>query len=154
MDESNDLCNISIIASGSRGDIQPYCAIGIQLQLAGYSVRVLTNENHRSLVESFGLTHVDVFFDAETSLKSSPRMMESMASGDTLTFMRGWNDVLTKTASSAAKRFHDEMVTNRPDLLIVGTLCEFFQLYAIVELKLPTLRVSILHYACLTCTLL
>lgn len=143
MSDSIDLRNIAIIAFGSRGDIQPYCAIGIELQLAGYNVRVLTNENHRSLVESFGLTHVDTFFDAETCLKTNQRMMESMASGDTFSFFMGWGDLTAAVAPSAAKRFRDEMVTNRPDLLIVGTLCEFFQLYAMVDLKLPTLRVML-----------
>lgn len=46
---------VSIIASGTRGDVQPYIALGQGLKAAGYSVRLLTSENFESLVTDAGL---------------------------------------------------------------------------------------------------
>jgi sterol 3beta-glucosyltransferase len=41
---------IAIVASGTRGDVQPYVALGKGLKQAGYEVRVLTNANFETLV--------------------------------------------------------------------------------------------------------
>src|SRR5690349_6732181 len=47
--------NITILALGSRGDIQPYIALGRGLQQAGYSVRLAAPENFQSLAVQHGL---------------------------------------------------------------------------------------------------
>lgn len=47
--------HITIIASGSRGDIEPYIALGKGLQGAGHVVRLATHENFASLVTSHGV---------------------------------------------------------------------------------------------------
>jgi sterol 3beta-glucosyltransferase len=46
---------ITIIASGSRGDVQPYVALGKGLQQAGHSVRLLTHDNYGPFVAAHGL---------------------------------------------------------------------------------------------------
>ena len=46
---------IVIIALGSRGDVQPYIALGKGLVDAGHTVRFLTHENFEELVTSQGL---------------------------------------------------------------------------------------------------
>jgi len=46
---------ITILSIGSRGDIQPYIALGVALKNAGASVRIVTFENFKSLVEENGL---------------------------------------------------------------------------------------------------
>jgi UDP:flavonoid glycosyltransferase YjiC (YdhE family) len=47
--------NISILALGSRGDIQPCLYLGSGLGAAGHRVRVATFETFRPLVEGYGL---------------------------------------------------------------------------------------------------
>ncbi|HEX2907098.1 MAG TPA: glycosyltransferase [Phototrophicaceae bacterium] len=42
---------ITILALGSRGDVQPYVALGVGLQRAGHAVRVVTFENFAPLVQ-------------------------------------------------------------------------------------------------------
>jgi UDP:flavonoid glycosyltransferase YjiC (YdhE family) len=44
-----------LIAVGTRGDVQPYVALGCGLRNAGYSVTVATHENFSSLVLAHGL---------------------------------------------------------------------------------------------------
>ena len=46
---------IAIIASGSRGDVQPYIALGKGLHKAGHTVRLMTHHNFETLVTSSGL---------------------------------------------------------------------------------------------------
>ena len=41
---------VGIIAIGSRGDVQPYVALGKGLQQAGYEVCVLTHDAFEGLV--------------------------------------------------------------------------------------------------------
>jgi UDP:flavonoid glycosyltransferase YjiC (YdhE family) len=47
--------NVTLIASGSRGDVQPYVALGAGLKEAGHAVRVLSNQNYQDLVTDYGL---------------------------------------------------------------------------------------------------
>ncbi len=46
---------ITMLASGTRGDVQPYVALGRGLQAAGYEVRVATHLEFRAVVEGHGL---------------------------------------------------------------------------------------------------
>ena len=46
---------IAIIASGSRGDVQPYIALGKGLHEAGHTVWLLTHHNFEALVVACGL---------------------------------------------------------------------------------------------------
>lgn len=47
---------LTLLASGTRGDVQPYLALGIGLRDAGFDVRIATHENFAALVASTGLT--------------------------------------------------------------------------------------------------
>jgi sterol 3beta-glucosyltransferase len=49
---------IALTTIGSRGDIQPYIALGIELQKHGHSVSILTHPWAGELVNSYGLDHV------------------------------------------------------------------------------------------------
>ncbi|GAA4361919.1 glycosyltransferase [Hymenobacter saemangeumensis] len=46
---------IALVALGSRGDIQPYLALGLGLQAAGHSVRLVSARNEAAFVEAHGL---------------------------------------------------------------------------------------------------
>lgn len=50
------MVTISIVASGSRGDVQPYVALGKGLKDAGYNVRLLASDDFERLVTEAGLT--------------------------------------------------------------------------------------------------
>lgn len=56
---------LTIFALGSRGDVQPYVALGAGLLRAGYAVRVVTFESFRALVEGQGLAFHPVPGDAQ-----------------------------------------------------------------------------------------
>src|SRR5438105_27406 len=54
------------MALGSRGDVQPYVALGTGLVKAGHKVRILTFANFKDMVEAHGLEHVLFKVDATT----------------------------------------------------------------------------------------
>lgn len=51
---------ITIIAPGSRGDVQPYVALGVGLKDAGHTVRILTAQDFHDLVTMYGLEFRDM----------------------------------------------------------------------------------------------
>ncbi|MCC7446862.1 MAG: glycosyltransferase family 1 protein [Anaerolineae bacterium] len=62
---------LTIFALGSRGDVQPYTALGKGLQDAGYQVRVATFESFRGMVEGQGLDFHPVRGDAQALLQGA-----------------------------------------------------------------------------------
>jgi sterol 3beta-glucosyltransferase len=61
---------ISILAAGSRGDVQPYIALGVELKKAGQRVRIVTFKNFESFVTGYGLEFAPVQGDI-TKIASS-----------------------------------------------------------------------------------
>jgi UDP:flavonoid glycosyltransferase YjiC (YdhE family) len=59
---------ITIIANGSRGDVQPFVALGAGLLAAGYSVHVAAPTPFRAFVEARGLIFEDLEFDPRQML--------------------------------------------------------------------------------------
>src|SRR5262245_40951114 len=51
---------IDILAIGSQGDVQPYVALGVGLQMVGYRVRVITLGGFDELVRGRGLDHLPI----------------------------------------------------------------------------------------------
>lgn len=62
---------IAIIAPGSRGDIQPYVALGAGLVKSGHHVRIVTNMEFEELVRSYDLEFWGVDLDVQIALQSS-----------------------------------------------------------------------------------
>jgi sterol 3beta-glucosyltransferase len=56
---------ITIIAYGTRGDVQPALALGRALRARGQSVRLLASAHFKDWIESFGLTAVPAKVDVQ-----------------------------------------------------------------------------------------
>lgn len=61
---------IVIIAPGSRGDVQPYLALGKGLQTAGHVVRLVTHQNFEGFVNSHGVEFWPVEGDVQDIAQS------------------------------------------------------------------------------------
>ena len=55
--------HITILTAGSRGDVQPYVALGHGLQAAGHQVKLVTSERFAPFVEQYGLTFASLEAD-------------------------------------------------------------------------------------------
>ena len=77
---------IAIIATGSRGDVQPYIALGKGLQEAGHVLRLVTHRNFEALVNAHGLEFWPVPGDVRI-IAQSEQMRELLARGNFLAVM-------------------------------------------------------------------
>ena len=71
---------LTLLTVGSRGDVQPYVALGLGLQDAGLEVIVATHEPFRSFVERHGLGFAPLPGDPRAILES-PEAQEMLRSG-------------------------------------------------------------------------
>jgi sterol 3beta-glucosyltransferase len=74
---------IAIIAPGSRGDVQPYIALGKGLQNAGHYIRLVSHSNFESLVTSYGLEFWSFGNDVKDAVET-PEMRELTEKGNFL----------------------------------------------------------------------
>jgi sterol 3beta-glucosyltransferase len=54
---------VTFLAVGSRGDVQPYVALGVELQKLGHRARIATFENFAAFVAGFGLEFYPIHGD-------------------------------------------------------------------------------------------
>lgn len=91
---------ITIIAPGSRGDVQPYIALGKGLQNAGHSIRLVSHSNFEALVTSYGLEFWSFGNDVKSAIETS-EMRELTEKGNFLLLMAK----MAKEAQREALRF-------------------------------------------------
>lgn len=56
---------IALCTIGSRGDIQPYIALGASLQKAGHSISILTHPWAKELIQQYGIAHIKIGDDID-----------------------------------------------------------------------------------------
>jgi sterol 3beta-glucosyltransferase len=81
---------ITILTGGSRGDVQPYVALGLALKRAGCDVRMVTFENYRSFIESYGLDMIPIQGDVRM-VASSEDVTASAGADNPLKVVLGLN---------------------------------------------------------------
>jgi len=146
------LRKVTIMTIGSRGDIQPFVAIGVALKRAGYAVRVMTapSDTHAMLLNDFGLEHVPHGIDVDRFMREDEGARKSMETGDTLNFFKCIARSMNDDLSSVCKPFYDEFVANggehRPDLLLVSFLNRFWGLYAKHVFNIPAIEIKLQHW--------
>ena len=78
---------ITLLTWGTRGDVQPFVALGHALRRRGHDVRLSTNQNHVAWVKRAGLEAVAVPLDTGVLLETR-EAKQWLASGRTTTFLR------------------------------------------------------------------
>lgn len=108
---------ISIVASGTRGDVQPYVALGRGLKDAGYTVRILTSDDFEGLVTEAGLEFCSTGISVEAIVQSD----EWRSTLESSNFLA----ILSKMNAEMKRRAHD-LAAGMPqlfagtDLLVAG----------------------------------
>jgi sterol 3beta-glucosyltransferase len=94
---------IAIIAPGSRGDVQPYVALGKGLQEAGHAVRLVTQQDFETLVRTHGVE----FWPIEGSVQEviqGRKMRQVLESGSLFTSMAQMAREMKRAAVRLAER--------------------------------------------------
>lgn len=60
---------LTIVTLGTRGDVQPFVALGCGLQKAGFSVKIATHANHEAFIRQYGLDFAPLPGDAYQRLQ-------------------------------------------------------------------------------------
>ena len=89
--------NITIIAIGSLGDVQPYLALGLGLQAAGHKVRFAACANFEAFVRSRGLEFFPVRCDPRKWLESEQGIDWLRSGSDPIKFICGLTRLMKPT---------------------------------------------------------
>lgn len=81
---------IVLLAAGTRGDVQPYVALGTALRRAGQRVRVATFSAFKSLVEGAGLEHYLLLGDV-AGVAASEEMRHAVEADNPLKVLLSFN---------------------------------------------------------------
>ena len=130
---------IVVIAPGSRGDVQPYVALGKGLQAAGHAVSVLATHDFQNLVTSYGLDFVDMGGSAEAAAQA---MQSTIEQGNLF-------KILASTGQGAQQLAHRAVVSGLvacqdADLLVGGLGGLFVGLALAEKLGVPFLQAHVL----------
>lgn len=136
--------NIVIIASGSRGDVQPYVALGNGFRLAGHHIRLVTHENYQGMVEEHNLEFWPIPGDI-SAIATSAKMQDRLEKGNFLSILRQMakeaeqNAIHLTAAGLAASEGMD---------LILGGLGDLYTGLSIAEkLDLPFLQAYVVPFS-------
>jgi sterol 3beta-glucosyltransferase len=77
---------IVIMATGSRGDVEPYIALGVGLKKAGHYVHLVSHTNFADLIHPYGLEFWPVHVDVQ-GIAESAEMGERLGGGNFLKVM-------------------------------------------------------------------
>ena len=128
---------IAIIASGSRGDVEPYIALGVGLAKAGYGVRLVTHLNFEALVRSYGLEFWPVAGNVQ-EIAQSEEMSALLEKGNFLAVM----SLMAKEAKRGAVQLAEGGLAacQGTDLVLAGLGGLFVGLALAEKLGLPLLQ--------------
>ncbi len=125
---------ITIIAGGSRGDVQPYVALGRGLKQAGHTVRILSSNDFHDLVTDYGL---DFFTTGGSSQVVAQKLQGLSEQGKTLEVFSQMREASQRQAVQAAEK---GLVACQGSDLILGGLSGLFSGQALSEkLGIPLL---------------
>lgn len=128
---------IAIIAPGSRGDVQPYVALGRRLIETGKTVSLVSTKNHRVLVKSNGIDFWSIEKITEDMIRSE-KMRKVLESGKLLASMAKMGDQLKKNAKLITKR---SLEASKDANLIIAGISGLFIAHSVAEkLNIPFLQ--------------
>ncbi|MDZ4721987.1 MAG: glycosyltransferase [Roseiflexaceae bacterium] len=130
---------IIIIAPGSRGDVQPYVALGTGLHKVGHSVSIMTTQDFQRLITDHGLAFVDMGGSAETAAAGMQALIEQ---GDLLKILASTGQGAQQMAYQAAVRGLE--ACQGADLIVGGLGGLFVGLALSEKLGIPFLQAHIL----------
>lgn len=99
--------NITMLTTGTRGDTQPYIALGLALQRKGHTVRIAASEGFQGFVEGYGLEYARVRGDV-AKIAASDLAKEARNADNPLKFFSSLkNDKLLGMLIDATHDLHE-----------------------------------------------
>jgi len=135
---------ITILALGSRGDVQPFVPLGQALQRAGHHVRVATFTAFAPLIQRAGLTFAALPGDAQALLRSATQGGQLFGHSPVATIRtlaRSYGTLIRRLPEAIAALDDTQLVLNQlPSFLFGGDLAEHLGVPWAVVAVLPITR--------------
>ena len=132
---------ITICCSGSRGELQPYFALGQALTARGHSITIASEARMESLVQEFGFNFEKIFGDpTELLWDPDPKVQKALKNGSLLQLI----DMMKKLEKKYPKaEVYESYIpaTQGADLLIAANLTIFHTAVAAEFYKIPWIAV-------------
>ena len=134
---------IAMIAPGSRGDVQPYAALGKGLDAAGHQVRILTHENFEGFIRRHGLAYWPLRGNVQ-EVAESEEMRELLEKGNFLKIA----SFQANAAKEAAIAWAEDGVAacDGMDLLMAGIGGLYIGISLAEKLNLPLLQAHFIPF--------
>lgn len=132
---------ITICCSGSRGELQPYLAVGQALASRGHSITIATELRMESLVQEFGFGFEKIFGDpTELLWDPDPKVQKALKNGSVLQLI----DMMKKLEKKYPKaEVYESYIpaTRGADMLIAANLTIFQTAVAAEFYKIPWIAI-------------
>lgn len=145
---------ITILCSGSRGDIQPYIALAQRLKALGKQVRITSAESTRAWIEGYGLKAFPVSHDLY-SLSIDKKVLDAASSADSpLKMLLSFRSLRNYANHMVADQFEacrdSELVVYHPGCSMGYVAAEYFGIPSVLASPFPIHRtderLSVLSY--------
>ena len=113
------MAKISIVTYGTRGDVSPFVAIGLELQARGHDVVVAAPQNHVRFVNDSGLASHALTGDSEV-LMTSHNGRRWLSGGNSVTMLRELNTIVRALVPPVTRDI--ETATVDADVIVCGLL--------------------------------
>jgi len=128
---------IVIITIGSRGDVQPYIALGQGLRKAGHTVRLATHKDFEDLVKSYGL-EFRLIRGSSQEMIGSQEMREVLEKGN---FVAIWRQMIRDAEHAIRSWMEDSLAACQGmDLSIAGGVSLSASISVAEKYHLPLLQ--------------
>ncbi len=128
---------IAIVAGGTRGDVQPYIALGKGLRGAGHTVRVLTSDSFATLVTGAGLGFGSTGGSVEEVLQSA-EWRKTIERGNVLAIFAKMQAETRRRAVGTGHRLQGLLAGS--DLIVAGIAGLGGAFSAAAALRLPVIQ--------------
>ena len=129
--------NILIVTAGTRGDIQPFIAVGLALKDAGYNVRIHTCTTLVPLMQNLGLDAIGMYDDLAVLIQQNPNMVRALEQGNFLMIVKSSLEIISRVAGFAAAQIKEDAEKNPPDLILTSYNSEYAGWYGAIVHGVP-----------------
>jgi len=129
---------ITILAMGSRGDIQPMVALGVGLHDAGHGVRIATHSNFETWIQAQGLDFAPLEGDAQSMVNSAQGQAWVETGRNSFKMVQGFRQLMRPVLPRA---MHDGLEASKDaDLLVISGPSFYIGVSIAEKLNLPYIQ--------------
>ncbi len=122
--------NITLVTVGSRGDVQPYVALGVGLKSAGHEVRIATHVYFEKLIREHGLEFAPIAGDPREAVESDIGQAWLASGSNPVAFFRRMIEIMRPLMADAAR---DGLNACRDADLVLYSMLGWFGAHHVIE---------------------